>query len=615
MKLNNAIMLSEIKKFSNSEALIFLLRLLNKRKTYFLLYLFSGLLDTLFELITVSMIYFILKIITLDSDSFINWQNINFIKDSNYLINFLSSLPFRTIFISAIIFTLLIQILQVFSKYINKISTSYIEAAYLGLITKRINSHIFNSKYIYSSRYKIGDLADYINTSPSIVKTYINGINGLILNCVISFVYVIVLIKVSPWNIPLIFFIFIFSNKLREIITPKISFLSSKVLNRTVDLSKKIIERFQGMRFIFSNGLNQLVLDDINQKIDLLENSLKKTAIKRFLLPTITALSPIIFLALIAIFYSFFSERSDLVSILGVLFISLQRLNTRIISASDSVSGLAQCSPGLNRVIKLFKKEEIKYRKLGGQIISSPFKQITFSKVNFNYSRKAKFSLKDISFSLKTGKITAIVGYSGAGKSSILDLLIGLYEPNSGDIFVDDKNLNDLNINKWQQQISIVNQDTFLLNDSIINNLKFGLENINFHDIKKACIYSGASKFIENLPDSYNTIIGDRGFKLSGGERQRLSIARSFLKRTSLLIFDEATSSLDSINEELIKESISKVSYKKIILIVAHRLSTIKEADNILVLNQGRIVEIGDHKSLLNLNGIYSELWNIQSKS
>ena len=160
-----------------------------------------------------------------------------------------------------------------------------------------------------------------------------------------------------------------------------------------------------------------------------------------------------------------------------------------------------------------------------------------------------------------------------------------------------------------------LHQDTFLLNDSIINNLKFGLENINFQDIKKACIYSGASKFIENLPDSYNTIIGDRGFKLSGGERQRLSIARSFLKRTSLLIFDEATSSLDSINEELIKESISKVSYKKIILIVAHRLSTIKEADNILVLNQGRIVEIGDHKSLLNLNGIYSELWNIQSKS
>ena len=615
MKLNNSITLSEIKKISSSEPLIFLFRLLNKRKIYFFIYLLSGLLDTLFELITVSMIYFILKIITLDSDSFINWQNINFIKDSNYLINFLSSLPFRTIFISAIIFTLLIQILQVFSKYINRLSTSYIEAAYLGLITKKIYYHIFNSKYIYSSKYKIGDLADYINASPATVNTYISCLNGLILNIFISFVYIIVLIKLSPWNIPLIFFIFILSNKLRLIITPKISLLSSKVLDRTVDLSKKIIENFQGMRFIFSNGLNQLVVDDINQKVDLLEISLKKTSIKRFLLPTIIALSPIIFLALIAIFYSFFSDRRDLVSILGVLFISLQRLNYRIISASDSFSALAECSPRLNRIINLFKKEETKYRKLGGKIIRSPFEKITFSKVNFNYSRKAKFSLKDINFSLKSGEITAIVGFSGAGKSSILDLLIGLYEPTSGDIFIDDKNLNELNITKWQQQVSIVNQDTFLLNDSIINNLKFGLENISFQDIKKACTYSGVSKFIENLPDSYNTIIGDRGLKLSGGERQRLSIARAFLKRSSLLIFDEATSSLDSINEELIKESISKVSHKKIILIVAHRLSTIKEADNILVLNQGRIVERGNHKSLLNQNRIYSELWNIQSKS
>ena len=615
MKLNNITMFSVIKKISNSDPLIFLFSLLNKRKTYSLLYLFSGLFDTLFELITVSMIFFILKLITLDINSYINWQNINFIKDFNYLINFLNSLPFRYIFIISIIFTLIIQILQAFSKYINKLSTSYIEAAYLALITKRIYSHIFDSKYIYSSKYKIGELADYINTSPSTVTLYISSLNGLILNSVISFAYIIILIKLSLWNIPLIFFIFIISNKLRIIITPKIRFLSSKVLNRTVDLSKIIIERFQGMRFIFSNGLNKLVVNDINQKVDLLENSLRKTAIKRFLLPTIISLSPIIFLALIAISYSFFSERRDLVSILGVLFISLQRLNNRIISASDSFSVFAECSPRLNRTISLFKKEEIKYKKLGKKIISLPFKEITFSKVNFNYSRKAKFSLKNINFSLKTGEITAIVGFSGAGKSSILDLLIGLYEPTSGDIFVDGRNLNDLNITKWQQKISIVNQDTFLLNDSIINNLKFGLKNISFQDIKKACIDSGVSKFIENLPDSYNTIIGERGFKLSGGERQRLSIARAFLKRSNLLIFDEATSSLDSINEELIKESISKFSHKKIILIVAHRLSTIKEADNILVVNQGRIVERGDHNSLLNKNRIYSELWNIQSKS
>ena len=200
-------------------------------------------------------------------------------------------------------------------------------------------------------------------------------------------------------------------------------------------------------------------------------------------------------------------------------------------------------------------------------------------------------------------------------KSSILDLLIGLFEPNNGNIFIDGRNLKDLNLINWQKKVSIVSQDPFLLNESIINNIKFGLEKVSFESIKRACIESGAHEFIENLPNSYNTIIGERGLKLSGGERQRISIARALLKNSSLLILDEATSALDSKNEKFIKENIAKVSQKRITLIVAHRLSTIKDAHKILVLNKGKIVEKGNHESLLSFNRIYAKLWNIQSRN
>ena len=241
---------------------------------------------------------------------------------------------------------------------------------------------------------------------------------------------------------------------------------------------------------------------------------------------------------------------------MGILFISLQRINTRLIGIATSLSLLAESEPKLNRIISLFKGKDFQLRRLGGKFIRLPVKEITFSKINFKYSKSSKFSLKDLNFTIRTGQVTAIVGLSGSGKSSILDLLVGLFEPNSGNILINGNKLKHINLNKWQREISIVSQDTFLLNDSIINNIKFGLGKVSFKDIKKACIESGSHEFIENLPNSYNTIIGERGYKLSGGERQRISIARAFLKQSSLLILDEATSALDSKNEEFIKENI-----------------------------------------------------------
>ena len=608
---------SAIKSFLDDDSTIFLLDVSRKRRSYLLLNISSGIADASLEFITMSMLYFIISILTSENKQVINWDNIFFINNFKFLVTYLDNLPFRNIFIISIIFTLLIQIIQVSVQYINKISASFIEAYYISYITKNIYSHIFRLSYKYSSKFKIGDLADYINSSTQVVSNYVRNFNQLFLNIIVTLVYIFFLIKISLWNILVLTIIAISSNKIRLKLLPRIKILSSKVLEKRVNLSENVVEKFQALRFIYSNGLNDLVVNEMNQKTDLYEDSLKKISLKIHILPTLVSLSPIFLLALISIVYSFFAENNNLINTMAIILISLQRINVRFTGMAFSFSKLTEFRPRLNRIISLIndKDKDIKFRRLGGNIIHTPVKEINFSGVNFKYNKNSKFGLKDLNFSLKAGQVTAIVGLSGSGKSSILDLLVGLFEPKSGSILIDGNNLRDINLTKWQKEISIVSQDIFLLNESIINNIKFGLGKVHFADIKKACIESGAHQFIKNLPDSYETIIGERGFKLSGGERQRLSIARAFLKKGSLLILDEATSALDSENEEFIKQNITKVRSKKITIIVAHRLSTIKEADEILVLNQGMIVERGDHESLLKQNKIYTKLWSIQSKN
>ena len=615
MKLSKKLrILSEIKLFLKSESTVFLIDTLKKRKKYLIINIFSGLSDAFLELITISMLYFIVFILTSESNEVINWEGVFFINKFPALIDYINGFPFKTVFSFSIFFTVIIQIAQLLFRYLNNLSASWIEASYLALITRNIYSFIFRLSYKYSSKYKMGDLADYINSSPLTIKTYINNLNQLILNLCITFVYILLLIQVSFWNILILISILFLSNKLRSTLLPRVKFLSSKVLRNTVALSESIIEKFQALRFINSNGLNDFAVDNMNKETAALENSLRKISYRIHLLPSLVSLSPIILLASIAIAYSFFSEKNALISTLCIFFISIQRINTRFIGIATNLSLIAESEPRLNRTIQLFQGKDLQFRRIGDKFIRFPVKEIIFSRVNFKYSKSSKFSLEDLNFSLRAGQVTAIVGLSGSGKSSILDLLTGLFEPNFGKILINGNNLKDINLNNWQREISVVSQDCFLLNDSIINNIKFGLGKVSFKDIKKACIQSGSHEFIERLPNSYNTIVGERGFKLSGGERQRISIARAFLKESSLLILDEATSALDSQNEEFIKQNIAINRFNKIILIVAHRLSTIREADNILVLDQGRIVERGNHEFLLDQKQIYKKLWEMQSK-
>ena len=237
---------------------------------------------------------------------------------------------------------------------------------------------------------------------------------------------------------------------------------------------------------------------------------------------------------------------------------------------------------------------------------------IIFSNVNFQYENSDAQVLNNINLTIKTGEFVAIVGMSGCGKSTLVNLIPRLYNPNSGSILINNINIKDLKLNTLRDSISYVGQDTILFNDTVRNNIAYGKDNISDINIIEALEKSYAIDFVNDMPNGINTMIGENGVLLSGGQRQRLAIARAFLKNSNILIFDEATSSLDSVSEKYIQTALNELKLGKTTIIIAHRLSTVESANNIIVMDKGKIIESGSHNNLINDKSYYYKLYNSQ---
>jgi subfamily B ATP-binding cassette protein MsbA len=303
-------------------------------------------------------------------------------------------------------------------------------------------------------------------------------------------------------------------------------------------------------------------------------------------------------------------EVSNFFSFLAAMMLAYQpvrSLATLNIAVQQGLAGARSVLPIIDYI------PEVQEKKNSSELIVDKG-SINFEKVSFNYSQSGPKILNHIDLQIPGKKMTALVGHSGAGKSTIFNLIPRFYDSNSGDIKIDGQSIYDSSIYSLRKNISLVSQDTTLFDDTIFNNIAYASKNASLDDVKRAAEYSFANEFIEKLPNKYDTLIGENGIRLSGGEKQRLSIARAILKESPIILLDEATSSLDAETESKIQKAIVFLTKGRTAIVIAHRLSTILNSDLIYVVDKGQIIDHGKHDELLKTSATYKNFYEKQLK-
>lgn len=299
-------------------------------------------------------------------------------------------------------------------------------------------------------------------------------------------------------------------------------------------------------------------------------------------------------------------------ALLLLFLVILYRLMAPATTLNSTRGTVVSSYPSLKAVFEFLDRDNKPLLKDGTQPFSGLQQHIEFKDVSFAYNPDEGFILKDVGFTIPKGKLTAIVGPSGSGKTSLVNLITRLYDPQQGQIWIDDQKLPNLTLDSWRTKLAVVSQETFIFNDTVAANLRFAKEDASQEELEQAARFAQAHEFISALPEGYDTLLGDRGVRLSGGQRQRIAIARAFLSNPQLLILDEATSSLDSSTERAIQSAIDTLSRQRTVLAIAHRLSTVRQADNIVVLIDGEIQEQGTHDELMRTGTQYQKMVQMQ---
>ena len=301
-------------------------------------------------------------------------------------------------------------------------------------------------------------------------------------------------------------------------------------------------------------------------------------------------------------------EIGNFFSFLAAMMLAYQPV--RALSGMNMI--LKQGLSAANRILPIIDNQNKIADRENSQDINITHSDIRFSNINFQYNTEEKNVLSNISLDIAGGKMTSLVGHSGSGKSTILNLIPRFYDAQSGDILIDDQSIYKVKIKSLRDKISLVSQDTTLFDDTIKNNIKYAKSDVTDEDIVAAAKFSYAHEFIDKLPNKYETIIGENGIRLSGGEKQRLSIARAMIKKSPIILLDEATSSLDAETESKIQDALKILIKDKTTIVIAHRLSTILNSDQIYIIDAGNVVANGKHNELLNTSELYKNFYEKQ---
>lgn len=396
-----------------------------------------------------------------------------------------------------------------------------------------------------------------------------------------------------------------------SVMEKKSSANADKMTETQTRLTKEVLATLQGMQVIKSynlggennRALRKSIKDTSRTLLDLEKSVAPYTVIQRIVMGITT-----VAMVYVSLNLNLSGELPLAETILMIMasFIIFEGL----IGAGSNMAILRACENAIDSVGFIDSMPDMKEGS-----ITEPIKNhnIVFKDVSFSYDDRP--ILKDVSAEIKENTMTAIVGPSGSGKTTFCNLIARFWDVNSGEILIGGKNIKDYKIENLMNSISMVFQDVYLFEDTIENNIKFGKQNASHEEVVQAAKKARCHEFIEALSEGYNTLIGEGGASLSGGEKQRISIARAMLKDADIIIFDEATANVDPENEDKLKEAIESLTKNKTVIMIAHRLKTIRNADQIIVLKDGEIVERGSHEELIKNNGLYSDLINAKAKA
>lgn len=520
-----------------------------------------------------------------------------------------------SMFLLLLVAIFLIQLIASGSRAINGMLSGRFAARCQAEILPRIHNHILSLSYGCASSFKAGDLARQASIAPVAINTEIEQASFIVSDGLLAMVYVLVLVRISPWLLLLAGVLAIGTAFTQALLRPRIGSESREVEQQQRRIAAAITADLQVLRLLHSSAGTAAANRSFQNHLRGLELRLCRLSSLRSLMEPIAELLPTLIAVLLALFSWQLSggRRELLIPGLATFVLALQRLNLRLMRIAQNANQLAENLHRIELLNDLLSPEGKTFRRRGGQPFASLRHEIRFEGVTLRYPGRSRASLIDISFQLPRNGTVALVGSSGAGKSTLVDLLVGLIDPSVGRILVDGQDLQGLDLDSWQRRLGVVSQEVLLVHDTIAANIVFGLGNdVSQAAIHRAAAAASADDFIEALPDGYNTVIGEQGHRLSGGQRQRLSLARAMLREPEILILDEATSALDSHTEAQVHQAIEAFRSGRTVLAVAHRLSSIRDADQILVIDAGQITERGSHGELLAQGGAYAALWRRQ---
>lgn len=491
----------------------------------------------------------------------------------------------------------------------------------LRLVVQKFGKNVFDDGLKQTLRLtyqeyedqRSGETLSILQKTRKDTENFLTQFINILFSTIVGLGFLVYYAITKHWALIPVFLIgVVFLGGLTGMLSKKIKTVQRKIFRENAVMSGNITESLRNIELVKSLGLTYPEikrLKDFTQKIfDLEMVKVRKVRTLTFLQGiTLNLLKQSILFILLWLIFRKVLTPGELISmqfILNYVFVPLQDLGTIILAYREAEASLNNFDMLMKKPVELRPEEPIEL----GDVETLEFKNVVFM-----HKSAAENSIDDISFSVKKGESIAFVGPSGSGKSTLIKLLVGLYTPVSGDIYFDDVSVKEIRYNKIRRQIGFVTQDTQLFAGTVRQNLLFIKPSATDEEMISA-LKKSASFNLLNSSKGLDTVLGEGGTKLSGGEKQRLSIARALLRNPRILIFDEATASLDSLTEESINDTIHLIAAEKqqMIITIAHRLSTIMNADNIFVLEKGKITETGSHQSLLEQKGLYYAMWRQQ---